>query len=719
MLVPDDSHESGSQKMKNNNLRLITPGASSGGEPPVNLEGFSIFKTLFFDPMPLPGWCFFEQERSAMANAYWQQAMALLPAEQSDNWMNWLHPEDRAQTRDAWQKAILQHNVFRHNLRLAVKEGDYRWFVAYSYTVPGVGCRMVTFFEADQLQEDNVKAYANWQTSKSMLDASIDCIKLINTKGELIDMNSSGCQALGVSAASGFGMEWLKLLPPEIEGPGREALKQAVDGHNARFFGKSESGSGQPLFWDNILTPVKTASGDVSSILCVSRDITDLHLAEQRFKYISEHDELTGLPNRRMFNATLKHYLQPATPAAPGLAVIVIDLDYFKLVNDTLGHPAGDFLLETVAQRLQRAMPENAFIARIGGDEFAAVLPGIETTQALLAVGKQLIADTTVPLSYQSQAIHISLSIGGALWPLQATDSTSMIKAADIALNELKRSGRGGICCYEPAMGGQVDKLHSQMELAKEIISEDAIFPYYQPKVRLSDGKIMGMEALMRFFNRKGELCFPGHIWAAFENYVLVERIGYLIRDKVFADIRQWINQSLDVVPVSVNASPVEFMRDNYGETVLRQIRQYNLPPELVEIEITEHMFDGRGACYVFRALNLLKSEGVRISLDDFGTGYSALANIRDYPVDVIKVDRTFVDSLSKGKEGLAVVKALLLLATELELDVVAEGVEYTEQRESLLNEGYQLGQGFLFSAAVPAVTISRFLNNLERHKLL
>lgn len=697
----------------------MTHGVPSAGGDAVHADAFVLFKTVFFDPMPLPVWCLSDQDTDAMANAYWQQTMAELPAEQSTHWMKWLHPEDSAQTRKAWLKAILHHNVFRHNVRLAVKEGDYRWFVVYSYIVADTGYRIVTFFETDQLQEDNVRAYANWQTSKSMLDASIDCIKLINTKGELVDMNSSGCVALGVSADSGFGMEWLKLLPPEIEAPGREALKKAIGGHNARFSGKSESGGGLTMFWDNILTPLKTASGEVSSILCVSRDITDLHLAEQRFKYISEHDELTGLPNRRMFNATLMRYLDSDTLGEGGLAVVLIDLDYFKLVNDTLGHPAGDFLLENVAQRLQQSIPDNAFIARIGGDEFAAVLPGIKSSTALLAVGQKLIAEVTQPLSYQSQVIHISLSLGGALYPSQATDSTSMIKAADIALNELKRTGRGGICCYEPAMAGQVDKIRGQLELAKEIICEDAIFPYYQPKVRLSDGKIMGMEALMRFFNRKGELCFPGHIWAAFENYSLVERIGYLIRDKVFSDIRKWLDQSLEVVPVSVNASPVEFMRDNYAETVLQQIRHYNLPAELVEIEITEHMFDGRGACYVFRALNILKSEGVRISLDDFGTGYSALANIRDYPVDVIKVDRTFVDSLSKGKEGLAVVKALLLLATELELDVVAEGVEYTEQRESLLNEGYQLGQGFLFSAAVPADTITRFLKNLDRHKLL
>lgn len=701
--------------MNNHNLPFTTT-----GEPPAEMQAitpeiFDLFRSLFFDPMPLPVWCLSTHHQEAMANTFWQQTMARLPTEQSSDWMNWLHPEDYAAARNAWDQATRNNDVFRHNLRLAISDGSYRWFVAYGYTLPALTCKMVTFFDTDQLREDNARAYNNWQTSKSMLDASIDCIKLINTKGELIDMNSSGCKALGVSADSGFGMEWLKLLPPEIEAPGREALQQAREGHNARFSGKSEAGDGPPMFWDNILTPVKTPAGEVSGILCVSRDITELHLAEQRFKFISEHDELTGLPNRRMFNASLKASLQHGHP----LAVIVIDLDYFKLVNDTLGHPAGDHLLEVVAQRLQQAIPEKGFIARIGGDEFAAVLPGITSAEELLSAGQSLIQQTTQPLCYQGQAIHISLSVGGALYPQQAADCTTMIKAADIALNELKRSGRGGICCYESSMAGQVDKIHGQMELAKEIVSEEKIFPYYQPKVRLSDGKIVGMEALMRFFNRKGELCFPGHIWAAFENYSLVERIGYLIRDKVFSDIRQWIDQSLEVVPVSVNASPVEFMRDNYAETVLAQIRHYNLPPGLVEIEITEHMFDGRGACYVFRALNLLKAEGVRISLDDFGTGYSALANIRDYPVDVIKVDRTFVDSLSKGKEGLAVVKALLLLATELEMDVVAEGIEYAEQRDSLLNEGYQLGQGFLFSAAVPASDITRFLNNLDQHKLL
>nr|WP_256437049.1 bifunctional diguanylate cyclase/phosphodiesterase [Tatumella sp. JGM118] len=682
-------------------------------------EAFQIFKEVFFDSLPLPAWCISGCGQEVAANQHWHQTMSVTPSTPESLWVHWLHPEDQARVHEAWGQSSAHYQVFHQRVRLVVAAGHYCWFIAYGYFIRARNLWLIKFIDIDELQESRENITQHLRMYKSMLDASIDCIKLINLQGELIDMNLSGCNALGVPPDSGFGMDWLNLLPPEIRKRGRQALKLANTGRNVRFSGKSQLEKNKPFYWDNILTPLQDAEGGVTSILCVSRDITRLHQAEQRFKYISEHDELTGLPNRRMFNTTLKKYLRQAGYQNRSLALLLIDLDYFKLVNDTLGHPAGDYLLKVVANRLKKSLSGDAFIARIGGDEFAAVLPGIEDTQALLGAGYKLIADTAMPLTYQGQTIYISLSMGGVIFPQQAADSTAMIKAADIALNELKKNGRGGVLCYDPVMSDAVDATRGQMELAKQLISDEAILPFYQPKVRLEDGKIIGLEALMRFFNSQGELCFPGDIWSAFENYALMERIGYIIRDKVFADIRCWIDNALEVVPVSVNASPVEFMRDNYAEKVLQQLEHYRIPPALLEIEITEHMFDGRGAGYVFRALNLLKAQGVRISLDDFGTGYSALANIRDYPVDVIKVDRSFVASLSKGKEGLAVIKALWLLATELELDVVAEGIEDAGQRDALIREGYQLGQGFLFSVAVPSEVIAGFLKNRHTFSLL
>lgn len=697
-------------------IHLTSP-ESVAGE--AETGSFTVFKHLVFDHILLPAWMVSADGLEEMANASWHEKMAALNASTPQNWLSWLHPEDKVVASATWAGALQHCLPFHHQVRLAVAEGHYSWHIVYAYFLESFDCWLIKFFDIDEMKMAKVRANDDLRHSKSMLDASIDCIKVINPDGNLVDMNFSGCEALGVDPDSGFGMDWLNLLPQEIRDRGRKALKVARTGVNARFSGKSQLPDSDPFYWDNILTPVLGPDGKVASILCVSRDITELHVAEQRFKYISEHDDLTGLYNRRVFHSALKKQLRKAGAQNSSLAVILIDLDYFKLVNDTLGHVAGDHLLSVLSKRLARYLPENAFVARIGGDEFAAIFPGIEHREELQQAGIKLIEDTCKPLSYQGHMISFSLSIGGAIFPAHATDSTGLIKAADIALNELKHNGRGGICCFEPSMTRLVDTTRNQLEQAKEIVHNGAILPFYQPKVRLSDGQIIGMEALMRFYNIRGDLCFPGDIWAAFENYSLVERIGYFIRDRVFADIRQWIDQGLEVVPVSVNASPVEFMRDNYAEKFLQQLQKYALPPELLEVEITEHMFDGRGAGYVFRAIKLLKDKGVRISLDDFGTGYSALANIRDYPVDVIKVDRTFVSSLSEGKEGLAVIKALLLLATQLELDVVAEGIENPEQREFLINEGYLQGQGFLFSAAVPAGTISEYLDNLATHKLL
>ncbi len=691
------------------------------GAPAESTEygSFAAFKTLVFDHIPLPAWFVSANGKEVVANQAWQQKMAELPEERQDHWLQWIHPEDKVAISASWAGVLHHPQQFYHQARVAVAGGGYHWHIVYAYFLQSLDCWLVKFFDIDDVQTAKTRANDDLRHSRSMLDASIDCIKVINPEGHLVDMNFSGCEALGVTPDSGFGMEWLNLLPPEIRERGRKALKIAKTGVNARFSGKSQLPGSAPFYWDNILTPVPGPEGKVASILCVSRDITQLHEAEQRFKYISEHDDLTGLYNRRVFNSSLKKYLRKAGRQNTSLAVMLIDLDYFKLVNDTLGHVAGDHLLKTLAKRLTKYLPENAFVARIGGDEFAAIFPGIEDRESLHRAGSQLIENTCKPLNYQGHIISFSLSIGGAVFPAQATDSTALIKAADIALNELKRNGRGGICCYETSMTQRVDTTRNQLEKAKEIIQHQAILPFYQPKVRLTDGQIIGMEALMRFYDPQGELCFPGDIWAAFENYALVERIGFFMRDQVFSDIRQWLDQGLEVVPVSVNASPVEFMRDNYAEKFLLQLQKYSLPPELLEVEITEHMFDGRGSGYVFRAIKLLKEKGVRISLDDFGTGYSALANIRDYPVDVIKVDRTFVSSLSEGKEGLAVIKALLLLATHLQLDVVAEGIENTQQREFLINEGYLQGQGFLFSAAVPASKIGEYLTSLADHKLL
>jgi EAL domain-containing protein (putative c-di-GMP-specific phosphodiesterase class I) len=225
--------------------------------------------------------------------------------------------------------------------------------------------------------------------------------------------------------------------------------------------------------------------------------------------------------------------------------------------------------------------------------------------------------------------------------------------------------------------------------------------PYYQPKVRLSDHKVVGFEALLRWRTEDNRIHSPRKIEQAFQDYLLATKISDAIQNKVFKDIAMWIGQGLEVVPVSINAAPVEFLKDNYAERLLHRLNLYKIPHHLIEIEITEHILDDRGSDYVVRALNLLKQHGVKIALDDFGTGHSSLTRLRDYPVDCLKIDCDFIRQMNEDDAILAIVQAIIALGPKLSLDIVAEGIENTEQLELLKQSGCSIGQGYLFSCAV------------------
>lgn len=547
---------------------------------------------------------------------------------------------------------------------------------------------------------------------KAMLDASIDCIKILSPDGRVLNMNQSGCNALGVDPQSGFGMEWLPLLPEEIQKPGRKALQRARSGENAQFPGRSVNALGEIIFWDNLLTPVRNEQGVVSSILCVSRNVTQQYLAETKLRHLSEFDELTDIPNRRHFQSYLKKALRLAKATEQSVTLFHADLDHFKLLNDTRGSHFGDHILKIVSKRLLKKLCGKGYVARLSSDEFAIIIPQTISPEEINQLAQSIINDIAKPITHNGQSVRLSMSVGVATWPGSVENSEMLTKAANIALSEIKQNGRGGVLEYHSQLMSSVTRIAEQLELAQYAIDHHKIEPYYQPKVRLDDGRLVGLEALLRFTTPTGELAYPGAIWAAFENRALVEKIGEQIRTRVFSDIKEWSDKGLKLVPVSLNASPVEFMWDDYAEKCLAQMAQYNIDPRLIEIEITEHMIVGHGAEFVIRAIKELRKHGIRIALDDFGTGYSTLSNIKDYSVDVIKVDRSFVSSLHQGREGKAIIKALLLLANCLGMDVVAEGVEEQEQCDTLINEGYLIGQGFLFSPAVSKTQIQKLLES-------
>lgn len=651
-------------------------------------------------------------------NQAWARYTHISDTSEADvSWLQSLHSDDEFHARQLWQQALTTGASFQGEYRLRHHSGTWRWALlaaqchqdAHSGTTQWHLCGM-DIHDRVMAQQD---LYRSLGMQKDMLNVSVDCIKILNLDGTLAHMNRSGCEALGVAPETGFGQRWLRLLPDTIRAKGQRALNSALKGRNARFTGMSVIPGQAPQHWDNILTPVKDAQGEVSSILCVSRNITAQRSAELRLRHASEHDELTDLPNRRCFNQHLKRALSAAESAQRCMGLLLLDLDHFKHINDTLGHPAGDHLLRVLSRRLQTALPANAMVARLGGDEFAVIVKNIESAEELTELAALVRAQIEAPITYVGKHINCGMSIGCALYPANAADAQALMRCADTALNDLKAGGRGGVRMFDAAMLKAAETAAMQLECARQILRWDAITPYFQPKVSMADGRVVGFEALLRWQGSDGQLQSPSTVWAAFNDYELASRMGEVMRTKVLRHLHQWRHMGLPVVPISLNAAPVEFMRDDYAERLLDDLAHMNLPTHLVEVEITEHMLGKRGSEFVIRALKLLKSQGVRIALDDFGTGQSSLAHLRDYPVDCVKIDQDFVQRIEQDPTIRAIVQAVGHLGPSLKLDLVAEGVETQAQRQILQDCGYQIGQGHLFGQAWNSQEVQEHLGAL------
>lgn len=444
-------------------------------------------------------------------------------------------------------------------------------------------------------------------------------------------------------------------------------------------------------------------------------DVDKSKSIERKFQQMIELDELTGLYNRRGFNQILKKTIQNASYLNQSVGFLLIDLDYFKHINDTLGHIAGDYLLQVLGKRLTHCFKhENVVVSRLGGDEFAIIVPNLHDETTLLQLAKIARLQMDMPICYSGQYINGGMSIGCAIYPRDAQNSSNLLRCADIALNDLKSSGRGGIRMFNNTMFKAIEVTTMQLSLARSIIHDDKIVPFYQPKLDLHQQKVVGFEALLRWYDGENQLQFPAQIFSCFQDYELATRISAIMQLKVLQDMSDWQKTGLALLPISINAAPVEFLRDNYAETLLKRLAQFNIPYEMIEIEITEQSLSERGSDYVVRALNVLKKAGIRISLDDFGTGHSSLTRLRNYPVDCLKIDRKFIENIETDPAASAIIKAISQIGDSIDLDILIEGIENQQQLEAVKICGCQTGQGFYFYPALDYTQTTQLLHRLD-----
>lgn len=631
-----------------------------------------------------------------------------------------IHKEDRARVMTIWSEKFGKGLAYEAQYRLKHVGGDYRWVLSRGEPEKDASGNPVRWYGTCTDIHEEVLGRQALQTSeainRSIIEASPDCISLLDTEGNIKFANPAAVEAFDLeSEASQHPHPWTSSLPPSVRGTAANAVSQAASGRTGHFTARQHN-SDKMRWWDIIVAPIKGESAELSGLISIARDITHQKSAEERIRWTANHDQLTQLPNRAFFQSALDQSIEGAHENETALSVLMLDLDDFKRTNDALGHDAGDALLKEFAKRLRRTVRADDLVARLGGDEFAVLLQGVAHEDEINSAAHSILAGLKTPCEYEGKLLDIRASIGASTLLAHGATRTELLKHADIALYVAKRAGRGVLRIFQPAMRVDAQNHLSMLELARNAIQHERIVAHYQPKVDLRTGHLDGFEALLRWEHPTDGLQHPDTIAAAFQDGVLSAEISNRMVECVLGDMRRWTSSGIAFGHVAVNAAAAEFKSGTFAENLLTQLHRADLPTSCLQLEVTETVFLGRGAEHVEETLRALSFEGIQIALDDFGTGYASLSHLNRFPVNIIKIDRSFIRKLGTSDHEAAIVRAVIQLGRSLGIKIVAEGIETRSQAEFLKRHRCNFGQGYYFGRAVPASVVPSMI--AEWHEL-
>jgi diguanylate cyclase (GGDEF)-like protein/PAS domain S-box-containing protein len=635
----------------------------------------------------------------------------------SNIWQASVHPDDLERVAEGWARSVRTGKDYESECRLRHRSAGYRWTLCRAAPILAEDGTVLYWIGScsdihdRKLTEEALKESA--ALTRTILQASSDITILLDGTGNVVFANKAAQKAASANSTAASSMHWRAFIPEPVHGLVATGIDAALNGRQSRFCVKEPAGRDKFAWRDVIATPLADGTGTCRQVLLIARDVTETHLQTERIKWTASHDALTGLANRGAFNTALDQLAgdkQKTTLAS----VILLDIDGFKLVNDTLGHDAGDALLKIFARRLGSAIRSDDFVARLGGDEFAIILSGIAQEEHVLKAAEEIGAKLRRPFKHGGRTLECRASVGAALYPRDGKTAEQVLKSADIALYTSKAAGRGLPVIYRPEMEAEPKQRIETIALARKLLRQGRIMAYYQPKVNLRTGQTVGFEALLRWRDSKGRLQGAQRLAAAFEDPTVACEVGEVMQRLVMADMRRWLDEGIVFGEVAINVTDAEFRDGAFGERLLGRLADSGIPPGALKIEVTERVLLGKGAKTVERTLRELSSAGIKIALDDFGTGYASLAHLKLVPVDEIKIDGSFVADLHDA-DSVAITRALLTLGQTLGIEVVAEGVESREQAEFLRTEGCEYAQGYLFAAALPAEEAAQVLTRRYR----
>jgi diguanylate cyclase (GGDEF)-like protein/PAS domain S-box-containing protein len=549
---------------------------------------------------------------------------------------------------------------------------------------------------------------------KAIMDNVADGIVVLDNQGVIVSFSRPAEAIFGYPRSEVIGRTAGMLILP---GPGDAG--QALDlllgsgsapGETRETMARRKSGEVIPI---ELAASHVRFNGDTLHILTV-RDITLRKQTEETIRSLAYHDPLTGLPNRLLFNDRLTQAIERARRNRQQLAVMILDLDRFKLINDSLGLASGDQVLRAVGERLVGLLRRSDTVARLGGDDFLLLLPGVDGAEAAAKVAQKLLDAFAYPLAIDDQELHVGASLGITLYPHDGEDTETLIRNADTALYRAKEHARGGYQFYTTDMNATAfERLVLETQLRRALERAELVV-HYQPQVRLEDGKIVGVEALVRWFHADLGLIAPAEFIPLAEETGLILELGRFVLRTACAQVRAWHEAGFANLRLAVNLSGRQFEQEDLVRDIARVVEGSAFDPTDLELELTESsiMRDPEQAVAKLEALDRL---GIRLSIDDFGTGYSSLLHLKRFPIKALKIDQSFIQDITTDPDDAAIAQAIIALAESLRLKVIAEGVETRGQLELLRRYRCDQMQGYLFSKPLPAGELLELLKSGAR----
>jgi diguanylate cyclase (GGDEF)-like protein/PAS domain S-box-containing protein len=649
----------------------------------------------------------------------------------SSTWYESVHPEDRERVVAASDASVETGEPFRVEYRSDHRDGRLLWIREEAVLIHDADDEPLYWLGIMLDVTEEVDTQRDLHHLRSTYGALVEQIPAIvyqdvtDESWTTVYVSPQITEILGVTPDEWIGDSklWSEMVHDDDRDRAIEEVERGIaSGEPYTVEYRMVGRDGRVRWFQDTAVMLPDASGRPAFTHGVMLDITERREAEERLTYLAYHDNLTGLPNRAMFDELLELSLARARRSDRGVAVLALDVDNFKLVNDSLGHEAGDRLIGQIALRLQDATRDTDLVARPGGDEFLMLLADIDQASPVndengaaitaQAVAHRVLEAFTAPFEVDGTELYVTASVGISVFPLDATDTTSLLRNADSAVYLAKASGPGGFVLNHLENEGALTKLSLSTRLRKAVERQDWQL-HYQPLIELFSGEMYGVEALIRWPDPSGGLVPPGDFIPLAEEMGLIDAIGAWVVEEICRQDAIWKAEGIEL-ELGFNLSPRQLWHPDPVARIATEIDNAGIDPQRITVEITEStaMHDPDRTLEV---LHGFKDRGLKLAIDDFGTGYSSLSYLKRFPVDAVKVDRAFVDGLGTDPHDTALVAAIVALAGALELQVTAEGVETVEQLTELKALGVRRAQGFHLARPMPADGITRLVTDGHR----